>query len=167
MCIRDSLWDPYRGLQFNTFGTHWIVMQTRRGAQRNSHLRCPAAYSEHEEKRKEGREALRKPRYSFERLLGADEAELANSSGVVQALRGAIACLPTAERQIDEDRFRRRLSASLAKLKPRLQEIAISHVYRDESHQEIADRLGVSRQAVGQAWAKIEALLRAELGASA
>lgn len=164
-----ELWDPYRGLKFSTFATYWVEMQTRRGAQRNAHLKCAAAYSGDKERREEGRRALSAPRYSVDYML---EIQGDNSHGQAGSTLSSIATsvvnymsvAPDAERRIDEASFRRELAKALEKLPPKTQEIAISHIYRDETHQEIAHRLGVSRQAIGQALVRIEGELRARLG---
>lgn len=167
-----ELWDPYRGLKFSTFATYWVEMQTRRGAQRNAHLKCAAAYSGDKERREEGRKALSTPRYSVDYML---EIQGDNSHGQAGATLSSIATsvvnymsvAPDAERRIDEASFRRELAKALEKLPPKTRDIAIAHIYRDETHQEIAHRLGVSRQAVGQAWIRIEHELKTRLGALA
>lgn len=164
-----ELWDPYRGLKFSTFATHWIEMQTRRGAQRNAHLKCAAAYSGDKERRAEGRKALSAPRYSVDYMLDMQSESMwgqANStlSSIAHNVFRCMSVAPDAERRIDEASFRRELAAALERLPPKTRDIAISVMYRDETHQEIAHRLGVSRQAIGQTWLRIEAELRSRLG---
>lgn len=158
-----ELWDPYRGLQFNTFATYWVSMSARRGAQRNAHLKCPAVTSGDPEKRKAGRRVLSAPRFSLD-VIPADE--MTQPSAVSRLLTSALTVHADAETRIDESSFRRELAAALEKMEPRLQEIAVSHIYREETYQEIGHRLGVTRQAIGLAWLKIEAHLRKALKAS-
>jgi RNA polymerase sigma factor (sigma-70 family) len=156
-----ELWDPYRGLQFNTFANYWIVMQARRSAQRNAHLKCSAVTSESAEKRKEGRRALAHPRYSLESLLASDEDR--GDMTLRNKVNGILSASSDVETRIDEADFRHRLTCALSKLSPQMQDIAVSHIYRDETYREIGARLGVTRQAVGLAWLKIETTLKKAL----
>ena len=134
-------------------------MSTRRGAQRNSHVKCSAVNSESAQRRAEGRRALAQPRFSLEDLT----SDLSTETALRNLVNTTLSVRPDVEARIDERAFRSALTEALSKLAPRMQEIAISHIYRDETYHEIAHRLGVTRQAVGLAWLKIEAHLRKTL----
>lgn len=161
-----ELFDASKGYKFQTFAQHWIQMSTRRAAQRLSRVRCPAQTSERKEKREAARRLLAVRPYSHfhdatsERSAGESNEGLGPDG---QELRRKLSCEPQAEAAVELRQFRRRLNAALERLSPRNREIAIAHIYREETMLEIGDRLGVSRQAIGAAWLAIETTLKKAL----
>jgi len=164
-----ELFDASRGYKFPTFAQHWVQMSTRRSAQKVSRVKCSALTSANKEKRDEARRTMgRKQAY----ITGTYHAA-ANDPGLdvqynteILTVRSALTCEANAEEVAETKRFQRRLTQALERLKPRHREIAIAHIYREETMLEIADRMGVSRQAIGAAWLTIEAGLKKALGAS-
>lgn len=164
-----ELFDASRGYKFPTFAQHWIQMSTRRSAQKVSRVKCSALTSANREKRDEARRTMgRNQGYTTGAYHAAvnDSGSGAEYSTEMLTIRKALTCEANAEEVAETKRFQRRLTQALERLKPRHREIAIAHIYREETMLEIADRMGVSRQAIGAAWLTIEAGLKKALGAS-